>query len=185
MAAKELLLRYGYEDDFERINLKVRELGFAVDTDKLYIGTSQGNAHIPNFIEVTNKIKEMIKNRRIKFGDEAYINSNLLPAQMGFNTTKHRIEVIDPTTNIRQTYITKADHLLNVPKTIKLSDDDIDHDDNDSITLTDFTRPIIMVFLNGALVTDHSDDPHTYSYDTDKKELKVTGCSDGDLLSFY
>jgi hypothetical protein len=46
--ADAFLLRQGSRIDFESINLKNRELGFQNEDEWLYLGTSQGNKHIPD-----------------------------------------------------------------------------------------------------------------------------------------
>jgi hypothetical protein len=58
--ARIFLLRVGTELDFEAVNLQVRELGFASDTEKLYLGTTRGNIHIPTSEQTRQLIRDEI-----------------------------------------------------------------------------------------------------------------------------
>jgi len=183
--AKTLLIRYGYKEDFERIRLHVREFGFVMDTDEVLIGTSDGNKILPNQKKVQSLIKEALSSYKMKQGDRDFILNNILPGETMFNSTKQRINFLNPVNNKIQTYVTTEDLIRKEPATIKITDDDIDHDDDDSVTLTDFNRPIVMVYYNGVLVTNHEDDNHCYTYKPEDQTIKIKNCSEGDLLTFY
>lgn len=65
--ARIFLLRVGTELDFKSINLQVRELGFASDSEKLYLGTTKGNVNIP-----TEDIVKDIVDAKLESFDSAY-----------------------------------------------------------------------------------------------------------------
>lgn len=65
--ARIFLLRVGTELDFESVNLQVRELGFASDSEKLYLGTSIGNVNIPT----EDAVKDILDAKLVTF-DSAY-----------------------------------------------------------------------------------------------------------------
>jgi len=65
--ARIFLLRVGTELDFQSVNLQVRELGFASDTEKLYLGTTKGNVNIP-----TEDIVREIVDAKLESFDSAY-----------------------------------------------------------------------------------------------------------------
>ena len=58
--ASAFLLREGTKIDFDSIDLRVRELGFQKDDDRLYLGTRYGNKHIPNEEYVYSMIEDSI-----------------------------------------------------------------------------------------------------------------------------
>ena len=65
--ARIFLLRVGTELDFDTVNLQVRELGFASDSEKLYLGTSAGNINIPT----EDIVKDIVDAKLVSF-DSAY-----------------------------------------------------------------------------------------------------------------
>jgi len=60
--ARIFLLRVGTELDFASVNLQVRELGYASDSEKLYLGTKSGNKYVPTEDAVISKIREEVSN---------------------------------------------------------------------------------------------------------------------------
>ena len=183
--AKQLLIRWAYENDLHTVRPAVREFVYAIDTNKVYIGTAEGAKQLAYTEDVAQQTQSLMKEYKIKMGDTNELNSSLLPLQLGFNTDTHRVQMINPLTNITKNFAYTTDLAFREPVVIKVAASNIDSNDNKSITLTDFVRPSIMVFVNGVLAMPHDDAAHKYSYDKTKKELKIYNMADGDLVAYY
>ena len=183
--AKQLLIRWAYDNDLKTVRPATREFVYAIDTNKTYMGTPEGPKELAYTDEVETQTKALLKEYKIKMGSTTEFTSSLLPLQLGFNTDLHRIQMINPLTNVTKNLAYTTDLLLKEQTVIKVADSHIDKDDNKSITLTDFVRPVIMVYVNGVLAIPDDGASHKYEYDADKKELKIYNMSDGDLVSYF
>jgi hypothetical protein len=182
--AKEFKLRWGYEQDFETIKLAPRELGCAVDTNKFFLGTSMGNMHIPNETFVAKMIVDALDAKTVPSGTATDLSSEKYREKIAFNTTTNRLQYKDAND---KTYklLTPLDVMSSKPVSVQVSIDNIDTADGNSVSINNFNRPIVMVFLNGVLCTEHQADPHRIVIDTDNRALKVYGCSENDIISYY
>jgi len=184
--AKQLQIRWAEtEATLQQYRPAVREFVYAMDTTNLFIGTSEGAKKIAYWTDVEKYVTDNIQEYKPKLGGSVALSSTLLPGQIGFNTDLGRIQFLDPTTNIRQTYITSLDMPTKDPVTVKITSDNIDADDGNSVTLVDFTRPIRLIFVNGKLITKNTSDEKYYVYDAANKTLKIYNMADGDLIAYY
>jgi len=184
--AKQLQIRWAEtEATLQQYRPAVREFVYAMDTGNVFMGTQEGPKKLAYWIDVEKYVVNQIKEYTPKMGTSAALSSNLLPGQIGFNTELARLQFLDPTSNIRQTYIAQTDMPLKDPVTVKITSDNIDADDNNSVTLVDFTRPIRLIFVNGKLVSKNTNDEKYYTYDATNKTLKIYNMADGDLIAYY
>jgi len=182
--AKAFLIRFGTENDFKAIKLQTRELGMALDTERLYLGGEDKNIHIPSEDFIKTSIKDAVNNRKILEGNTVDLQNSQIPGSIAFNTELNRPQYL--TQSGKKTLIAVTSDLgKKEASTIVVQDGDVDTDDSNSVSLGDFIRPQIMVFLNGVLVTNNSGDPHQYSYDAENKILKIKECSSGDIIAFF
>ena len=184
--AKQLQIRWAEtEATLEQYRPAVREFVYAVDTTNVFMGTPEGPKKIAYWVDVEKYVSDSVQEYKPKSGSATTLSSILLPGQFGFNTDLSRVQFLDPTTNTRQTYVTTLDMPAKDPVTVKITSDNIDANDNNSVTLVDFTRPIRLIFVNGKLVTRNTADEKYYVYDATNKTLKIYNMADGDLIAYY
>jgi hypothetical protein len=185
--AKELLIRWAEtESTLEQYKPAVREFVYAVDTGNVFMGTNAGARKLAYWVDVKKYVSDEVQEYKPKAGTSSWILTNLKPGQIGYNKDIKRLQFLDEATNIKQTYATTSDLILKDPMSIKISDDNIDSDDDNSVTLSDFKRPMRLLFVNGTLVTDvESDDIPYYEYNKDSYTLKIYHMSDGDIISYF
>jgi len=183
--AKTLLIRWAYSQDLKTYKPATREFVYTVDDNRVYIGTSEGPKQLAYTDDIELKINKALLEYKFLVGTEQQLASTLLPSQAAFNLDIQRIQFLNPMTNTRQTYVTTQDLPMKEAFTVVVQDDNIDTDDNNSVTISGFKRPIIMVFVNGRLCTNNSNDPHPYKYDEAAKTLKIYNMSSGDLIAYF
>jgi len=182
--AKEYLVRYGTLQEFETIRLAVRELGFVVDVDQLMVGTSVGNKHIPNEDYVSNMILDSIHNAKIPSGTTTEVSSDEFREKIFFNTSINKLQYRDAD-DLNHTIVTFFDMLKQKPVTKNVEAEDIDTANNNTVTITGYDRPIVMVFLNGILCTENENDPHMITVDSTNGTLSIANCEVGDIISYF
>ena len=182
--AKEFKIRWGYEKDFEVIKLAPRELGCAIDTNKLFLGTTDGNIHIPNEKYTNSMIKTALDLFTIASGTATELSGESFKEKLAYNTTIKRIQYQDRDGAVHR-LLFPEDLMLSRPISVQLTEENIDLEDNNSVIINGFDRPFIMVYVNGVLATDHASDPHQLTIDTENKTLKIIGCAAGDIISYY
>jgi hypothetical protein len=183
--AKTLLIRWAYSQDLKTYKPATREFVYTVDVNRVYIGTSEGPKQLAYTDDIDIKISAALDSYKFKVATDSQLASTLLPGQAAFNTDIQRIQFLNPLTNTRQTYVTKQDLPLKEAFTIVIQDDHIDTDDNNSVTISGFKRPIVLVFVNGRLCTNNPNDPHQYVYDEARSTLKIYNMSSGDLVAYF
>ena len=182
--AKEFLIRYGNDADFQQKRLALREFGFAIDVEKLYIGGRDGNLYIPTSAVITEMIKSQVDGYKMMAGTTQLLNDTQVVGTLAYDTDTKRIRY-KASENVVKSILTLSDALLSSPTTVQVEAGNIDTNDDNSVTLSDFNRPTKMVFLNGVLCTSHVADPHKYTYDDVQKKMKIKNCTEGDLISYF
>ena len=185
MAAKELLIRWAYSEDLQSFKPAVREFVFTVDDSRLFIGTETGPKEIAYVERVLSMIDQAIAEATIKSGTTIELQGTLKKGQLAFDKTKKRLVYRNPDTNVVQQYTTTSDLPLKTPVNIVVQQDNIDTNDNNSVTIVNFNRPFAMVFVNGTLATESSASRYRISVDFDNETLKVYGLSAGDVVSYF
>ena len=181
--AKQLLIRWAYNNDLKTVKPATRELIYTIDTNRVFIGTPEGPKELAYASEIGSNTKALIKEYKIKMGSTSEFAASLLPLQLGFNTDLHRIQMINPLTNVTKNLSYTTDLPLKEQTVIKVAASHIASDK--TITLTDFVRPSIMVYVNGMLAIPEDGAAHKYEYNSDNKELKLYNISEGDLVSYF
>ncbi len=109
--ARIFLLRVGTELDFETVNLQVRELGFSSDAEKLYLGTTKGNIHIPTSEQTIELIEEQIQDANsaydiwIEAGNEGTIDDFLASLEGGDGKSAYEVWLDLGNTGTEQDFI--------------------------------------------------------------------------------
>jgi len=184
--AKQLLIRWAEsESTLEQYRPAVREFVYTMDTGAVFMGTPEGAKKLAYWIDVEKYIDNQIKEYKPKVGSGAELATQQLAGQLAYNTDVKRLQYLEPLTNIRQTYVTTSDLMLKDPVTIKITSDNIDENDNNSVTIVDFKRPFRMVFVNGKLVTQNTSGERYYTYDSSTYTLKIYKMEDGDLIAYF
>jgi hypothetical protein len=182
--AKAFLIRWGTQNDFDSIKLQLREFGFAVDTERVFIGGEDENLHIPNESYVRDMILNEVPKYSIPNGTAIEVSDKQVLSGLGYVYTSDTLTYKTPLGNIEE-IVFKKNTPLKTSVTVKVLDENIDANDNNSVTITGYNRPIEMIFLNGRLCTTHEDDPHRYIIDQDNSTLKIYGCVANDLISYF
>jgi len=184
--AKQLLIRWAEnETTLDQYRPAVREFVYAVDTGNVFMGTQEGARKLSYWTDVTKYVQDQVTEYKPKSDTDDGLATNLQPGQIGFNTDIKRLQFLDPDTNVRQTYLASTDAILRDCAAIKVTSDNIDSDDNDSVTLSDFKRPYRLVAVNGTLINRVKADTPYYVYDDNAKTLKIYHMSDGDIISYF
>ena len=184
--AKQLLIRWAEtEATLEQYRPAVREFVYAMDTGNVFMGTQEGPKKIAYWTDVQKYVQTQVQEYKPKTGNNDFLTTNLLGGQIGFNTDIKRLQYLDALTNVRQTYVTTADMPLKDAITVKVTSDNIDSNDNNSVTITNFKRPIRMIFVNGLLVSNNTADSKYYKYDASTNTLKIYNMEDGDLIAYF
>jgi len=182
--AKAFLIRWGYDQDFKDIKLQTREPGFAVDSEKLYIGAGDKNIHIPN----EDFIKAMIDDGILTYtpitGSTGALSTEQKNGRIAYNTDTKKLQYKTSAGVIIQN-ATTVDIPTYTPTSVVVSDDNIDANDSNSVTLTGVNRPLKMVFLNGSLCTLNASDLHRLSVDSVSGTIKIKECSNGDIIAYF
>ncbi len=182
--AKAFLLRWGYQNDFDSIKLQTRELGFSIDSEKLYIGTDDANIHIPN--EAFTKalaISEVLKYKPT-IGTTLELLTTQVASSLAFNSEEKRIQYKNSSGAV-----IKIVNMTDLPSgdavSVVVASENIDAGDNNSVTLSDYTRPIRMIFLNGILCTNNANDAHMYTLDNINSTITIKECVAGDIIAYF
>jgi len=182
--AKAFLLRWGYQNDFDAIKLQTREMGFAVDTTKLYIGTDDANLHIPNEGFVASMITAGVAKYKPVAGTTLELQSSQLPGATAYNTDEKRLQH-----KTASGTIINVANLSDLPRSeaysVSVAIENIDAANANSVTLTGYTSPIKMVFLSGNLCTNNAVDPHQYTVDDVAGTLTIKECVPGDIIAYF
>jgi hypothetical protein len=182
--AKAFLIRWGTQNDFDAIKLLLRELGFAVDSEKLYIGGEDENIHIPKESYVRDLILGYLPKYAIPYGDSLALDSSQVLSGLGYNTVTEKLSYRRPVGSPVNIVIDK-DMPAQTSTTFKVLLENIDTGDSNSVTLTGYNRPIEMIFRNGILCTTHADDEHRYVVDRDLDTLKIYNCLENDIIAYF
>ena len=182
--AKAFLIRWGYDQDFKDIKLQSREPGFAVDAEKLYIGTGDKNIHIPNEDFIKIMIDDGVLKYTPKTGTTLVLNTEQENGTIAYNTDNKRFQYKTSTGTIVQAASTN-DIPSQTPTSVTVAASNIDIADFNSVTLSGMTRPLKMVFLNGALCSLSIDDTHKLTVNALNGTIKVRECVEGDIISYF
>jgi len=182
--AKAFLLRWGTQNDFDSIKLAVRELGFAVDVERLYIGGNDENIHIPNEAFLKEYVASEVPKYKPIAGTTQELLSLQTPGALAYNTDENRMTYMSPIGSIYK-FVTLSDMPLSAPFSVKVLSENIEESDNNSVTIQGYNRPIEMIYLNGRLCTTHSDDPNRYEVDRDAQTLKIYNCAENDIIAYF
>ena len=182
--AKAFLIRWGTQNDFDSVKLQVRELGFTIDNERLWIGGNDENIHIPNEQFLKSYVAGEVPKYQPVTGTTAELATLQAPGAIAYNSEESRLS-----------YKTKSGQKINLastvdlpsrsPISVKVALENIDANDNNSVTITGYNRPIELIFVNGRLCTKEPTDPNTYSVDKASQTLKVYGCAENDIISYF
>lgn len=182
--AKAFLIRWGYQNDFDSIKLQTRELGFAVDAEKLYIGSDDSNIHIPNEAYVERMIDSGVLAYKPVTGTTLELQSAQPVGSLSFNSDDKKIQY-----KMASGTIIKLANVIDLPSgeatSVTVSLENIDVGNFNSVTLSSYTRPIKLVFLNGSLCTNNPDDPHRYVIDPVNSTITIKECAEGDIIAYF
>ena len=182
--AKAYLIRKGYQEEFDRIDLFARELGFTLDTNRLLIGDGEQNLHIPNEQFVANMILTGVAGYKPATGTTTELDSQHQNETIAYDTDTQRL-IYKNSTGAKSILARTSELPLADPTAIIVAAENIDVGDQNSVSLTAFTRPSRMIFLNGVLCTKNANDPHNYFYDSATTTMKITECVAGDIISYF
>jgi hypothetical protein len=182
--AKAFLIRWGTQNDFDSIKLQLRELGFSVDNERLYIGGNDENIHIPNESYLRAYVDSAASRYKPVYGPAADLIAAQENGMIAYSTDEKRISYKTPT-GVKINIASTADLPLQTPFSVKVLAENIETADNNSVTLAGYNRPIEMIFLNGVLCTTNEDDTNRYEVDRLAQTLKVYGCSENDIIAYF
>lgn len=182
--AKAFLIRWGYEQDFSDIKLQTREPGFAIDTEKFFIGTGDKNIHIPNEEFVASMIADGVIGYKPLFGTTQELSNSQENGAIAYNTEVKRIQYKTSAGTVIQ-HATVNDIPSYTPTSVTVAQANIDTNDSNSVTLSGMTRPLKMVFLNGSLCTLNPNDPHRLQIDNVSATVKIYNCVEGDIIAYF
>ncbi len=182
--AKAFLIRWGYEQDFSNIKLQAREPGFAVDTEKVFIGTGDKNIHIPNEDFVSAMIADGVLKYKPLVGSTAELSVNQGNGTIAFNSETGRLQYKTLSGGI-VSQVLKTEIPSPSPISVTVTAANIDIADNNSVTLSGMTKPLKMVFLNGILCSLSQNDTHRMTVDPIAGTIKINECAEGDIITYY
>jgi len=184
--AKQLLIRWAdSESTLQQYRPAVREFVYAMDTGAVFMGTAEGAKKLSYWVDVIKYVQDNVKEYKPKQGNNEQLAVSLQPGQIAYNTTNNRLQYLDPITNIKQTYVTTLDLIAKDPITIKITKDNINTNDSNSVTFANFKRTNRLIFVNGTHINTLESKTPYYKYSTANKELKIYNMSDGDIVSYY
>lgn len=179
--AKALLVRHGKDEEFQIKRLELREIGFSTDLEKLYIGGLDKNLYIPDEDAVKKLISDSIANTTIRSSTSASLAETFPSNSMAINseTGKLLVKIGGEEKRVIMASDTIGRNQINH---VVLSE----HIDADgSVSLASFTRPILMIFIDGILCLSSSTAEKRFTYDEATQLLKVYGASQGSVISYY
>ena len=182
--AKAFLIRWGFEQDFGDIKLQAREPGFAVDSEKLYIGTGDKNVHFPNEDFVSAMISDGVIKYKPMSGTTLELATNQISKTIAYNTDTKRLQYKTASGTIVQNAAAREIPTA-LPTSVVVQSANIDIHDGNSVTLAGITRPLKMVFLNGRLCSLETSDIHELTVDAASGTIKVKECVAGDIIAYF
>lgn len=182
--AKAFLIRWGYEQDFKDIKLQTREPGFAIDTEKFFIGTGDKNIHIPSEDFVSAMIADGVLKYKPLTGTTRELASIQENGTIAFNTESKRLQYKTMNGSVIP-QVLPTDIPSYTPTSVVVAQENIDTNDNNSVTLSGMTRPLKMVFLNGKLCSTNTNDPHVITIDAQMGTVKIRDCAKDDIISYF
>ncbi len=182
--AKAFLIRWGSQSDFDSIKLQTRELGYAIDTIRLFIGSEDANIHIPNEEYMRATILSEVPKYKITRGTDLELTTSQLPGALGYSIDNSKLSYKTTTGTVKPLAFS-ADIPAKTGLTVTVEASNIEILDNNSVTLTNYDRPIELIYLNGKLCTTSANDINRYMVDSGLKTLKINGCAEGDLITYF
>ena len=182
--AKGFLLRWGTEADFRAVKLALREAGFTVDAEKMYIGGAEKNHHIPNEAFVNSMIIEGVAKYKPVSGETAELVAAHKKGAFAFNTTLQRLLYKKEDDTVIKV-VTDQNMPVKTASTVVVAAANIDANDDNSVSISGYDRPVELVFLNGTLCTTNANDPHKYVVDPATHILKIKGCAENDIIAYF
>ncbi len=182
--AKAFLVRWGTQNDFDSIKLQIREIGFTIDNEKMYIGGNDANIHIPNESFIGTMISEAVPKYKPMVGTGLELVTTHLPGAIAFNS-ETSILIYKTAGGSSISLARSIDLPAKTVYSVKVAAENIDAGDNNSVLLTNYERPIELIFLNGVLCTPEDYDAHKYTVNIELKTLKINGCVADDTISYF
>ena len=182
--AKAFLLRWGTQNDFDEIKLHVRELGFTIDNERLWLGGNDENIHIPNEQFLKSYVAGEVPKYQPVTGTTTELQTLQAPGALGYNTEENRLSY-KTKAGQKIDIVSTSDLPLKSPISVVVAIENIDTNDDNSVLITGYNRPIELIFLNGKLCTKESTDSNRYEVDDTANTLKVYGCSENDIISYF
>jgi len=180
--AKAFLLRTQTQLIFDTIRLEFREPGFTKDTERLYMGGLTENLHIPNEAFVSTMIDEKLLTHGPKMGTTAQLATQHVPGTLAYNTETGSLYL-----QVGQNPVPiamKRDIPSRTQVEITIEAIHIDAGDG-SVLLTEFDRGVFMIFIDGILCSTSSTAAKRYIYDAQTRQVRVIGCVEGSILSYF
>ena len=162
--------------------LQVRELCVNLVTEKLYLRLRGGLSHIVSETFMSEYVTQKLETRSLMTVSDSTDPATLIDKSVVFNSTATALQYIHGNSRITLASISQLP--LNEPQTVEVSTANIDSVDG-SVSLSNFTRPMIMVYIDGILCVPSANATKRYIFNTLTKELKVFGCQDGSVIAYY
>jgi len=180
--SKAFLLKTQTDAIFKDKRLEFREPGFSKDLEKLYIGGLTDNIHIPNELFVRNMIKNSLSTHGPKFGTSATLEEGHIDGTFAFNTDTNKLLL---KINGNPVAIpTRGELAASEQTTVTVESENIDDTDG-HVRLENFNRATKMIYVDGILCIKGANGSKRYEFDPSTKLLKVYGCSDGSIISYF
>ena len=180
--SKAFLLKTEADAVFRDKKLEFREPGFSKDLEKLYVGGLTENIHIPNESFVDKMIKSKLSTHGPKFGTSAALEEGHIDGTFAFNTDTSKLLL-----KINGNPIaipTRGELAASEQATVTVTSENIDDTDG-HVRLENFNRPVKMIFVDSLLCIKGANGEKRYEFDPATKLLKVYGCSDGSIISYF
>lgn len=159
--------------------IQARELVVNLDTGRLYLGLRGGEiAHLADSVYVG----DMIKKRTLPIVLSTTPAENIVDGSLVFNGDSYSVQFINGSSRITLASIAQLPY--SEPQTVVVSAENIDIADG-SVSLNNFSRPSIMVYVDGILCVPNDTASKRYIYNSLTKELKVFGCVADSIIAFF
>jgi len=180
--AKAFLMRTQSQELFNSTRLEFREPGFTKDTERFYMGGLSKNLHIPNEDYVTKMIGEHLASHGPKMGTTAQLSEHHVDGTFAYNTETGSLSLMLGETPVPIAF--KHDTPSRAQVDVVVEAAHISSEDG-SVLITDFRKGVFMIFVDGILCTTLTNSAKRYAFDNETKRLKVFGCVEGSVISYF
>jgi len=179
--AKAFLMRTQTQAVFDTERLEFREPGFTKDTERLYMGGLTENLHIPNEEYVSGMITERLASHGPKMLTTAQLEEQHADGTLAYNTETGSLLLrlgVNSVPIAMKRDVPARTQVEIVVEAININPDG-------SVLLTEFSRGVLMIFVDGILCSTASSAAKRYTYDAQTRQLRVIGCTEGSVISYF